>query len=127
MEHVCKAVKPGSSRRGKLIKELPLISVLPPHHRRLSCRLLSRNHYSLGSSSSFFDSIDPKATSPTRFFRDAQHSNNPWWYKLVLVAVAHPYAAIDASAETSMTMLQNFGIDESGGSTSVQWSGPLNE
>ena len=23
----------------KLIKELPLISVLPPHHRRLSCRL----------------------------------------------------------------------------------------
>src|SRR5262249_29480992 len=49
---------------------------------------------------------------------------SPWWYKLVLVAVAHPYAAIDASAEPSMTMLQNFGIDESGGSTSVQWSGP---
>src|SRR6476620_11478894 len=37
----------------KLIKELPLISVLPPHHRRLSCRLLSRNHCSLGSSSPF--------------------------------------------------------------------------
>src|SRR5262249_1655504 len=41
----------------KLIKELPLISVLPPHHRRLSCRQLSRNHCSLGSSSPFFDSI----------------------------------------------------------------------
>src|ERR1700722_11854714 len=37
----------------KLVKELPLISVLPPHHRRLSCRLLSRNHCSLGSSSPF--------------------------------------------------------------------------
>src|ERR1700722_3636013 len=37
----------------KLVKELPLISVLPPHHRRLSYRLLSRNHCSLGSSSPF--------------------------------------------------------------------------
>src|ERR1700720_1123916 len=37
----------------KLVKELPLISVLPPHHRRLSCRLLSRKHCSLGSSSPF--------------------------------------------------------------------------
>jgi transcriptional regulator with XRE-family HTH domain len=37
----------------KLIKQLPLISLLPPHHRRLSCRLLSRNHCSLGSSSPF--------------------------------------------------------------------------
>src|SRR6266576_6511615 len=37
----------------KLVKELPLISVLPPHHRRLSCRLLSRNHCSLGFSTPF--------------------------------------------------------------------------
>src|SRR5262249_58343413 len=46
----------------KLIKELPLISVLPPHHRRLSCCRLSRNHCSLGSSSPFFDSIGPLQT-----------------------------------------------------------------
>ena len=32
---------------------LPLISVLPPHHRRISCRLLSRNHCSCGSSTPF--------------------------------------------------------------------------
>src|ERR1700751_3308722 len=39
---------------GWLIFAMPLISVLPPHHRRLSCRrLLSRNHCSLGSSSPF--------------------------------------------------------------------------
>src|SRR5215467_1488473 len=44
--------------QAKLVKELPLIPVLPPHHRRLSCLLLSRNHCSLGSSS-LFDSIDP--------------------------------------------------------------------
>src|SRR5215831_3455218 len=37
----------------KLIKELPLISVLPPHHRRPSCCLPSRNHCSFGSSSPF--------------------------------------------------------------------------
>src|SRR5712664_208029 len=37
----------------KLVKQLPLISVLPPHHRRLSCRLLSRNHCSLRSSTPF--------------------------------------------------------------------------
>src|SRR5213595_2149292 len=37
----------------KLVKELPLISVLPPHHRRISCRLLSRNHCSLGFSTPF--------------------------------------------------------------------------
>src|SRR5215467_9276607 len=43
----------------KLIKELPLISVLPPHHRRLSCRLLSRNHCSLGSSSPFSTASAP--------------------------------------------------------------------
>ena|SRR5215467_8013777 len=34
-------------------QELPLISILPPHHRRISCRLLSRNHCSFGSSSHF--------------------------------------------------------------------------
>src|SRR6516165_4885582 len=39
--------------QAKLVKELPLIPVLPPHHRRLSCRLSSRNHCSLGSSSPF--------------------------------------------------------------------------
>src|SRR6516165_465115 len=39
--------------QAKLGKELPLIPVLPPHHRRLSCRLSSRNHCSLGSSSPF--------------------------------------------------------------------------
>src|ERR1700749_4502912 len=39
--------------QAKLVKELPLIPVPPPHHRRLSCRLLSRNHCSLGSSSPF--------------------------------------------------------------------------
>jgi hypothetical protein len=48
----------------KLVKQLPLISVLPPHHRRLSCRFLSRNHCSLGFSTSFFDSIDPLRTLP---------------------------------------------------------------
>src|ERR1700726_4219804 len=37
----------------KLVKQLPLISVLPPHHRRLSCRFLSRNHCSLRSSPPF--------------------------------------------------------------------------
>jgi len=37
----------------KLVKQLPLISVLPPHHRRLSCRLLSWNHCSLRSSTPF--------------------------------------------------------------------------
>jgi hypothetical protein len=37
----------------KLVKELPLISLLPPHHRRISCRLLSRNHCSLGFSTPF--------------------------------------------------------------------------
>src|SRR5262249_54832904 len=37
----------------KLIKELPLISVLPPHHRRPSCCLPSRNRCSFGSSSPF--------------------------------------------------------------------------
>src|SRR6202790_3534045 len=37
----------------KLVKQLPLISVLPPHHRRLSCRFLSRNHCSLRSSTPF--------------------------------------------------------------------------
>ena len=37
----------------KLVKQLPLISVLPPHHRLLSCRFLSRNHCSLGSSTPF--------------------------------------------------------------------------
>jgi PPOX class probable F420-dependent enzyme len=38
----------------KLVKELPLIPVLPSHHRRLSCRhFSSRNHCSLGSSSPF--------------------------------------------------------------------------
>src|SRR3954451_17815848 len=37
----------------ELVKQLPLISVLPPHHRRLSCRLLSRNHCSLGFSTLF--------------------------------------------------------------------------
>src|SRR3954451_12104378 len=37
----------------ELVKQLPLISVLPPHHRRLSCRLLSRNHCSLGFSTPF--------------------------------------------------------------------------
>jgi hypothetical protein len=46
----------------KLVKQLPLIPVLPSHHRRLSCRLLSRNHCSIGSSSPFFDSIDPEQT-----------------------------------------------------------------
>src|SRR5262245_42438718 len=61
------------------------------------------------------------------FPRCTTQQQSPWWYELVLVSGAHPYAAIDASAGPSMTMLQNFGIDESGGSTSVQWSGPLNE
>src|ERR1700676_5597096 len=37
----------------KLGKQLPLISILPPHHRRLSCRFLSRNHCSLRSSTPF--------------------------------------------------------------------------
>src|ERR1700687_6157806 len=37
----------------KLVKELSLISVLPPHHSRISCRFLSRNHCSLGSSTPF--------------------------------------------------------------------------
>jgi hypothetical protein len=37
----------------KLVKQLPLISVLPPHHRRLSCRFLSRNHCSFRSSTPF--------------------------------------------------------------------------
>src|ERR1700676_3124276 len=37
----------------KLVKQLPLISILPPHHRRLSCRFLSRNHCSLRSSTPF--------------------------------------------------------------------------
>src|SRR6516165_9620199 len=37
----------------KLVKELPLISVLPPHHCRISCRLPSRIHCSLCSSSVF--------------------------------------------------------------------------
>src|SRR5271165_7346573 len=45
------------ARRDHLVeakpKQLPLISVLPPHHRRLSCRLLSRNHCSLRSSTPF--------------------------------------------------------------------------
>src|SRR3984893_10677680 len=45
----------------KLVKQLPLISVLPPHHRRFSCRSLSRNHCSLGFSSPFFDSIGQNA------------------------------------------------------------------
>src|ERR1700738_3983801 len=47
----------------KLVKQLSLISVLPPHHRRFSCRSLSRNHCSLGFSSPFFDSIDTQQTS----------------------------------------------------------------
>src|SRR4029077_6924175 len=37
----------------KLVKQLPLISVLPPHHRRISCRLPCRNHCSLSSSTPF--------------------------------------------------------------------------
>src|SRR3979409_257703 len=37
----------------KLVKALSLISVLPPHHSRISCRFLSRNHCSLGSSTPF--------------------------------------------------------------------------
>src|ERR1700676_4566584 len=37
----------------KLVKKLPLISALPPHHPRLSCRFLSRNHCSLRSSTPF--------------------------------------------------------------------------
>jgi hypothetical protein len=37
----------------KLVKQLPLISVLPSHHRPLSCRELSRNHCSLGFSTPF--------------------------------------------------------------------------
>src|SRR3981189_3309294 len=37
----------------KGVKELSLISVLPPHHSRISCRFLSRNHCSLGSSTPF--------------------------------------------------------------------------
>src|SRR5262249_16069633 len=37
----------------KLVKELPLIPVLPPHHRRLSCCRLSRNHCSLDFSTPF--------------------------------------------------------------------------
>jgi hypothetical protein len=37
----------------ELVKELPLIPVLPPHHRRLSCRRLSRNHCSLSFSTPF--------------------------------------------------------------------------
>jgi hypothetical protein len=47
----------------KLVKELPLISVLSPHHRRPSSRLLSRNHCSLGSSSSLFDNIGQNGKS----------------------------------------------------------------
>jgi hypothetical protein len=37
----------------KLVKQLPLISVLPPHHRRLFCRFLSGNHCSFRSSIPF--------------------------------------------------------------------------
>jgi hypothetical protein len=57
----------------ELTKELPLIPVLPSHHRRLSCRLLRRNHCSLGSSSPFFDSIDPLRTSHYHDHCGAQH------------------------------------------------------
>src|SRR6202790_5596223 len=49
----------------KLVKQLPLISVLPPHHRRLSCRFLSRNHCSLRSSTPF-------STASTQLRRRAQ-------------------------------------------------------
>src|ERR1700732_4782328 len=48
----------------KLVKQLPLISILPPHHRRLSCRFLRRNHCSLRSSTPFFDRIDPSRQPP---------------------------------------------------------------
>src|ERR1700722_6296192 len=64
----------------KLVKELPLISVLPPHHRRLSCRLLSRNHCSLGSSSPF-------STASTRLRRGPRQEtvgNCCEWMKAVL-------------------------------------------
>jgi hypothetical protein len=44
------------------LKELSLISVLPPHHSRLSRRFLSRNHGFARLLNPFFDSIDPKAT-----------------------------------------------------------------
>jgi hypothetical protein len=37
----------------KLVEELPLIPVLPPHHHRLSCSLPSRNHCLLGFSTPF--------------------------------------------------------------------------
>src|SRR4029077_11118858 len=37
----------------KLVKQLPLIPVLPPNHPRISCRLPCRNHCSLGSSTPF--------------------------------------------------------------------------
>src|SRR5258708_7847437 len=48
----------------KLVKQLPLISVLPPHHRRLSCRLLSRNHCSLGFSTPFSTASTPSGNLP---------------------------------------------------------------
>jgi hypothetical protein len=46
-------VRTYSRAMNKLVKELSRISVLPPHHRRISCRFLSRNHCSLGSSTPF--------------------------------------------------------------------------
>jgi hypothetical protein len=52
---------------GKLVKQLPLISVLPPHHRRLSCRLLNRNHCSLRSSTPF-STASVKLGSGGRYF-----------------------------------------------------------
>src|SRR5215471_19077114 len=45
--------------QAKLVKELPLIPVLPPHHRRLSCLIPSRNHCSVGSSSPFSTASTP--------------------------------------------------------------------
>src|SRR6516164_8567069 len=66
----------------KLIKELPLISVLPPHHRRLSCRQLSRNHCSLGSSSPF-----STAPANSRHCLTSSSVNHDFW----------PLASIDSA------------------------------
>jgi hypothetical protein len=76
----------------KLVKELPLIPVLPPHHRRISCRLLSRNHCSLGSSTAFFDSIDPQQTLAAR---STAGKNSPGFCLLIIWSSCYGGALAD--------------------------------